>query len=86
MGEFSYNSSLKDGEDVETLGLLKKISADLEKHEPGLSHLFLSITGIRYSPTPSSGFGCNEKTNQIISIDHLKHFAAQLKEIIKTYK
>jgi hypothetical protein len=88
MSGIGYNNSKKDGRDVATNEFLDKISSFLKKFvSPDSAILFLSKTGIKYTPIPPQlqGFGCELEKERYAVIDNLNHFAAQLKEIIKNH-
>jgi hypothetical protein len=87
MSCIAYKNSKKDGRDVVTDELLNKISSFLREHvSPDAAVLFTSRTGIKYTLlSGEGGFGYREAEEQQLVIDHLNHFAAQLKDIIKGY-
>ena len=86
MSGIGYKNSKKDGQDVATNELLNNISSFLREHvSPDSAVLFTSRTGVKYTPVPGEGFfGYEEEKERCAVIDHLNHFAAQLKEIVKS--
>jgi len=87
MSGIGYKNSKKDGRDVVTIELLDKIASFLKEHvSPDSAVLFTSKTGVKYTPVPDGGFfGYEEERDRHAVIDHLNHYAAQLKEIVKNY-
>ena len=88
MSGIGYNNSKKNGVDVATEELLDKITSFLKTFvSPDSAILFKSKTGVKYTPIPPhlQGFGHKEEMERYAVIDHLNHFADQLKEIIKNH-
>jgi hypothetical protein len=87
MSGVGYKNSKTVGRDAVTIELLDTIASFLKEHVSlDSAVLFTSKTGVKYTPVPGEGFfGYEEEGDRHAVIDHLNHYAAQLKEILKNY-
>jgi len=80
-----YTDNLDKGEDTKTNELLDKISSFLKEFvSPDSAILFRSKTGVKYTQVVGQNF-YQERLKYATTLDHLNHFAGQLKEIIKNH-
>jgi hypothetical protein len=88
-----YRDALKDGKDLESLDLINHIESFISKNiGAGEAAVFSSLAGINLTNFgPLNEWGLlrdleEHRRKQIHMIDHLNHWAMQLKGIIKEYK